>query len=48
MEAPITRTPLPAGWSGSAQDPNLAAPLMTSRGGMKTTDIDGATWVVTQ
>lgn len=43
---PISHTQQPAGWSGSAQETGIAAPLMTSRGGIRTTDIDGATWVV--
>jgi len=43
--APIWRTPTQVGLSAS--DENLAAPLLSSRGGLKTTDIDGATWVVT-
>lgn len=44
--AQTSHTQQPAGWSGSAQEAGIAAPLMTSRGGIKTTDIDGATWVV--
>jgi len=43
--APIWRTPKQVGLSASEE--NLAAPLLSSRGGLKTTDIDGATWVVT-
>jgi DNA (cytosine-5)-methyltransferase 1 len=33
-------------WAGSAQHVDVAAPLLASRGGLKTSDIDGATWVV--
>jgi DNA (cytosine-5)-methyltransferase 1 len=40
--APIWRTPKQVGLSAS--DENLAAPLLS---GLRTTDIDGATWVVT-
>jgi DNA (cytosine-5)-methyltransferase 1 len=39
-------TPAPVGWS--ANGPGVAAPLLVSKGGLRTTDIDGATWVVEQ
>jgi DNA (cytosine-5)-methyltransferase 1 len=35
-------------WAGSAQQENVAAPLLHGGGGPRTTDIDGATWVVHQ
>ena len=40
------RTPAPVGWSANGSD--TAAPLLVSNGGLRTTDIDGATWVVEQ
>jgi DNA (cytosine-5)-methyltransferase 1 len=33
-------------WAGSAQQENIAAPLLHGFGGPRTTDIDGGTWVV--
>lgn len=47
VEAQTSRTQQQAGWSGSCQESDMAAPLLASKGGLKTTDIDGATWVVT-
>jgi len=32
-------------WAGSAVEEDLAAPLLTQTGGLRSTDIDGATWV---
>ena len=44
---PTLHTPKQAGWSGSAQEQDIAAPLLNpAKGGMRTTDIDGATWVI--
>ena len=39
-------TPAPVGWSATEKD--IAAPLLVSQGGLRTTDVDGATWVVEQ
>ena len=39
-------TPAPVGWSATEKD--IAAPLLASQGGLRTTDVDGATWVVEQ
>ena len=33
-------------FAGSAVDPDRAAPLLATTGGQRTTDIDGATWIV--
>lgn len=33
-------------WAGSAQQENIAAPLLHGSGGPRTTDIDGGTWVI--
>jgi DNA-cytosine methyltransferase len=35
-------------WAGSAQQDNQAAPLLHGGAGNRTTDIDGATWVIEQ
>ena len=43
---PMRHTHSQAGWSGSASGADLAAPLLMQTGGLRTTDIDGATWVV--
>ena len=48
-EAQTLPTQKQAGWSGSAQEVNVAAPLLNqAQGVLRTTDIDGATWVVSR
>ena len=35
-------------WAGSAQQDDQAAPLLHGGDGIRTTDIDGASWVIEQ